>query len=157
MATTLEEWLAVVGKTYDDAGVQSLRARHGLAGKGPRVASYGDETFPSAGLNLMLIKGAVNGKPSKAIYGITFYSTPKGERVPYSAALPHSLRWEESQAAVRARLGPPKTTAQLVNSDGYVFGDYSLSVEYVADGSRIKVVQIRLDKEGGSVAGAAAK
>jgi hypothetical protein len=155
MATTLEEWLAVVGKTYEDPVVQDLRLRHGLTGKGPKVAAFGDEPFPSAGLNLMLVKGAVNGKPSKGIYGITFYSKPKGERVPYSEALPHGLRWDESQAAVHARLGAPKTTAQLVKSDGYVFGDYSLSVEYEADGSRIKVVQIRLDRAGGSVAAAA--
>ena len=146
MATTLEEWLAVLGKTYDDPVVQGIRSRHGLTGKGPRVASYGDEPVPSAGINLMLIKAAFNGKPSKAVYGITFYSTPKADRVPYSEALPQGLRWDESQAAVRARLGAPKTTAKLVNSDGYVFGDHSLSVEYVPDGSSIKVVQIRLDK-----------
>jgi hypothetical protein len=146
MTTTLEEWLSALGKTYEDAGVQSLRARHGLTGKGPRVASYGDEPVPSAGVNLMLIKSALNGKPTKAVYGITFYSKPHGDRVPYSGALPQGLRWDESQASVRARLGPPKTTAQLVNSDGYVFDDFSLSVEYEPDGSRIKVVQIRRDK-----------
>jgi len=39
MTTTLDEWLAVLGKTYDEPIVQDLRARHGLTGKGPRVAS----------------------------------------------------------------------------------------------------------------------
>jgi hypothetical protein len=67
--------------------------------------------------------------------------------------LPHGLTWNETQASVRARLGEPKTHAQLANSDGYEFGDYDLSVEYVDDaGPSIKVVQSRLSKPGGSLA-----
>lgn len=152
---TLAEWLAIVGRNYSDPLVGELRERHGLKGKGPRVDSFGAEEVPAAGVALMLIRGESGGKPDKAVYGITFYSRPKGERVPYAEALPHRLSWSESQASVRARLGEPQSKAQLANSDVYEFGDYALSVEYVDDaGTAIKVVQIRSSKTGGSLANA---
>jgi hypothetical protein len=154
-APTLAEWLSIVGKNYDEPVVSALRTRLGLKGKGPRVDNFGDEKVPAQGVAIMLTRTTVNDKPNKGAYGITFYARPHGERVSYAGALPHALTWSETQASVRARLGEPQTHAQLANSDGYEFGDYSLSVEYVDDaGSSIKVVQIRLSKPGGNLAGA---
>lgn len=153
----LTEWLAIVGKTYEDEQVQGLRAAHGLKGKGPRVDNFGSEVVPSAGLALMLSKAVVAGKATKVIYGITFYSRPKDDRVPYTGELPNKLAWNEGQSAVRARLGQPQSRAQLANSDVYDFGDYALSVEYADDaGTEIKVVQIRLSRDGGNVLAAGA-
>jgi len=155
MAISLAAWLSIVGKNYDDPAVIKLRKELGLAGKGPRVDAFGAEEVPAEGVAIMLAKTAVGGKANKGAYGITFYARARGDRKPYSGALPHALAWNETQASVRARLGEPATRAQLANSDGYDFGDYSLSVEYVDDtGSAIKVVQIRLANPGGSLASA---
>ena len=46
MATTLEEWLSVVGKTYDDAGVQSLRARQDSPARGRGLRRTAMKPFP---------------------------------------------------------------------------------------------------------------
>src|SRR3954468_7834303 len=151
----LKDWLALLGKSYDTPEIVAVRKTYGLTGKGPRLASgFGAEEIPSAGLTLMLDKVNLIGAPNKKIYGITFYGRSRAERVPYAESLPHALKWDENQASVRARLGMPVRTAQLANSDGYTFDDYDMSVEYENDGSRIKVVQLRLSNNGGSALGA---
>ena len=152
---TLAEWLSMVGKNYDDRVVSALRARLGLSGKGPRVVNFGSEDVLAEGVTLMLARTQVKGKANKGPYGLTFYACARGDRSSYSGTLPQGLTWGESQSSVRARLGQPRTRAQLANSDGYDFGDYALSVEYVdPEGSSIKTVQIRLSKAGGSLEGA---
>jgi hypothetical protein len=151
----LREWLTLVGKNYDTPEIAAVRTAFGLTGKGPRLASgFGSEAIPAAGLTLMLDKANLIGTPNKKVYGLAFHGRPDADRVPYTEALPHALKWDEDQAAVRARLGMPVRTAQLANSDGYTFGDYDLSVEYEPDGSRIRAVQLRLSKHGGSALGA---
>lgn len=151
----LKEWLTLVGKNYDTPEIIAVRKAYGLTGRGPRLASgFGSEAIPAAGITLMLDKVSLIGAPNKKVYGLTFYGRPHADGVQYTAALPHALKWDEDQAAVRARLGKPVRTAQLANSDGYTFGDYDLSVEYEPDGSRIRAVQLRLSKHGGSALGA---
>lgn len=154
----LKDWLAMLGKSCDSPEVSSVRARYGLTGKGPRMASqYESEEIPAAGVALMLVKAKVDGQPvPRAVYGITFYGTAREQRVVYGHDLPHRLRWDESQASVHARLGEPKTRAQLANSDGYEFPDYTLSIGFLRDGSRIKTVQILLSKEHGDLSAALA-
>jgi hypothetical protein len=58
MAMSLAEWLSVVGRNYDDPVVIQLRKALGLAGKGPRVDTFGAEEVPAEGVAIMLARTA---------------------------------------------------------------------------------------------------
>ena len=151
---TADELLSYLGTSTVDPALRAFLATLGLAPKGPRLTGgFGDQ--PVSALGVVLLFKAARHHPdirasqaltaeSKLLSDVQFSAAGLAGGPPFCGELPYGLRFSDSRATTRARLGPPSWTSPLVNNDRWEYGPRFATVDFSADASHIKRVTVGL-------------
>ncbi len=149
-----DEVLSHLGKSTEDPSLQEFLKKLGLPPNGPRLkGGFGDQAVPAEGF-VLLYKTAShhpdiqknNALPAnaKVFSDVQFRAAGVEGGPPYSGELPYGLKFTDSRAATRARLGAPNWSSPIVNNDRWEYGDRFVTVDFSPDESFIKRVNVGL-------------
>jgi hypothetical protein len=145
------EWVQLFGKSADDAKVrdaasraeitkplkiarEELSVRTDIKGEGTTIIFTDDSVLPGG--------GGVAGRP--ILSGLMMTLQSRNKKNIYKGPLPYDLKTEESQATVRARLGPPAQSNEDYQTDAWTIDGLEIAVSYTEDLKSIIQVSVSL-------------
>lgn len=137
-----------LGRSTDDKALQALLRELGLMTAPELEDGFGHAPAKAHGLDLFFKEAHYHAKgleTERLSPGARVFSDVSFSAKGFLGELPHALKFTESRAEVRKRLGEPNWSSPLgVPNDRWELDDRYLTLDFSRDESRIKRVTIGL-------------